>query len=272
MPELPEVETIVQQLRKCGVEGRTIRSIDIRWPRMVEPLSVAAFSRRVSGARIESLDRYGKWMLFGLSSGLTLMVHLRMSGAFSTEPGTHDRAVLKLSGGLKLHFRDTRKFGRWRLTDDPQAALSALGPDALSRRFTLARFREELARRSRQIKPLLLDQSVVAGLGNIYVDEALWEAAVHPERTAASLSDAEVERLYRAVKLVLRIGVRNGGTSLGEGKTNYRDLEGASGGHREKVKAYGRAGQPCGRCGAPLVKIVVAQRGTTLCPMCQCPD
>jgi len=119
------------------------------------------------------------------------------------------------------------------------------------------------------IKPLILDQSVVAGLGNIYADEALWEARIHPERLSDSLSEDELSSLFKAIKHVLKVGVRNRGTSLGEGKTNYRDVEGASGGHREKVKAYGRAGQPCKRCKMRLVRTVVAQRGTTYCPSCQ---
>lgn len=119
------------------------------------------------------------------------------------------------------------------------------------------------------IKPLILDQSVVAGLGNIYADEALWEAELHPERLSDSLSAAEHATLFKAIKHVLKVGVRNRGTSLGNGKTNYRDVEGASGGHREQVKAYGRTGKPCARCGCLLEKIVVAQRGTHFCPVCQ---
>jgi formamidopyrimidine-DNA glycosylase len=119
------------------------------------------------------------------------------------------------------------------------------------------------------IKPLILDQSIVAGLGNIYADEALWKAQIHPERLSDSLSDAELVTLFKAIKHVLRVGVRNRGTSLGDGKTNYRDVAGASGGHREQVKAYGRSGKPCTRCGTPLEKIVVAQRGTTFCSACQ---
>jgi formamidopyrimidine-DNA glycosylase len=120
------------------------------------------------------------------------------------------------------------------------------------------------------IKPLILDQAIVAGLGNIYADEALWEAQIHPERLSDSLSDAELEKLFKAIKHVLTVGVKNRGTSLGDGKTNYRDVEGDSGGHRAAVQAYGRSGLPCGRCRTPLEKTVVAQRGTTFCPNCQC--
>jgi formamidopyrimidine-DNA glycosylase len=147
--------------------------------------------------------------------------------------------------------------------------LCKLGPDALTRRFTLNYFSGEMQKRHRMIKPLILDQAIVAGLGNIYADEALWEAEVHPERLSDSLNGAELGKLFRAIKHVLTVGVKNRGTSLGAGKTNYRDVEGDSGGHRAEVKAYGRSGKPCERCGTALLKTVVAQRGTHFCPVCQ---
>jgi len=269
MPELPEVETIARQLRARGVEGREIISVAINWPRTVEPLSIARFSKELRGCRIDKITRVGKWMMFVLSSGKTIMIHLRMSGSFSMTPSSHDRIVMELSDGMILHYRDTRKFGRWKLVSDPEDILGKLGPDALTKEFSLTYFRQLMQKRNRMIKPLLLDQSSVAGLGNIYVDEALWEARIHPERLSDTLSDAELEALHKAIKHVLRTGVINRGTSLGEGKTNYRDVEGESGGHRERVKAYGRAGQPCERCGTALARIVVAQRGTHFCPKCQ---
>jgi formamidopyrimidine-DNA glycosylase len=197
------------------------------------------------------------------------MIHLRMAGSFSMEPGLHDRIVLELSDELTLHYRDTRKFGRWKLVDDPQEILRALGPDALTRQFSLNYFSKAMRRRHRMVKPLILDQSIVAGLGNIYADEALWESKIHPERLSDSLDDAELNALFKAIKHVLKVGVKNRGTSLGGGKTNYRDVEGESGGHREQVKAHGRAGKSCERCGTSLERIVVAQRGTTFCPVCQ---
>jgi len=269
MPELPEVETIARQLRAREVEGRSIISVMVRWERTVEPLSVTRFSKELRGTTIEEVSRLGKWLMFALSSGKTVMIHLRMSGSFSMSPSDHDRIVLKLSDGLTLYYRDTRKFGRWHLVEDPQAILSKLGPDALTRRFTRAYFSAAMRRHHRMIKPLILDQSIIAGLGNIYADEALWEARIHPQRLSDSLSADELDALFNAIKHVLRVGVRNRGTSLGAGKTNYRDVEGESGGHREKVKAYGRAGKPCKRCNMGLVKTVVAQRGSTFCPACQ---
>lgn len=269
MPELPEVETIASQLRERGVEGKIIRSVQVNWAPTIEPFAPAEFERLLKGCCIEQISRVGKWMLFLLSSGQTLMVHLRMAGSFSLEEGSHDRIVVGLSEGLTLYYRDTRKFGRWKLVDDPQVILKGLGPDALTRRFSRIYFEGQLQRRGRAVKSVLLDQSVVAGLGNIYADEALWYACIHPERRADSLADAEREKLFTAVKKVLRQGIRNRGTSLGDGKTNYRQVDGDSGENRGEVKAYGRSGKPCCRCKKTLQKIVVGQRGTTFCPVCQ---
>lgn len=269
MPELPEVETIASQLRARGVEGKEILGVKVNWAKTVEPLSVATFSRELKGTTIDEISRVGKWMMFSLSSGKTIMIHLRMSGSCSVVKGSHDRLVLKLSDGLNIYYRDTRKFGRWKLVDDPREILSKLGHDALTPAFSKKYFIAQMRRRHRMVKPLLLDQSIVAGLGNIYTDEALWESKIHPERISDSLTDGELGALFKAIKHVLRVGIRNRGTSLGAGKTNYRDVEGESGGHREEVKAYGRGGKPCGRCKTPLEKTVVAQRGTTFCPNCQ---
>ncbi len=268
MPELPEVETIASQLRSRGVEGKTILSVQVNWAPTIEPYSPEQFSTAVTGCAIDQIYRVGKWLLFSLSSGQTLMVHLRMAGSFSLERGSHDRVVVELSDGLTLYYRDTRKFGRWKLVDDPQEILKKLGPDALTRQFSLCYFSKKMESR-RIIKPLLLDQSVVAGLGNIYVDEALWAAKIHPERCAASLSAEELAILFSSIKKVLRQGIKNRGTSLGAGKTNYRQVDGETGENRGEVKAYGKGGQPCARCGKPLEKKVVAQRGTTFCPVCQ---
>jgi len=211
MPELPEVETIASQLRGRGVEGKTILSVKVNWASTIEPNSPLQFSKAVKGTVIQEISRVGKWMMFSLSSGQTLMIHLRMAGSFSMEKGEHDRIVMKLSGGLTLYYRDTRKFGRWKLVDDPQDILSKLGPDALTRSFTRTYFSEAMKRRHRMIKPLILDQGIVAGLGNIYADEALWKSKIHPERLSDSLSEEELSALFSAIKHVLRIGVRTAG-------------------------------------------------------------
>ncbi|MBC8206268.1 MAG: DNA-formamidopyrimidine glycosylase [Kiritimatiellaeota bacterium] len=268
MPELPEVETIRRQLCTAGLKGRTIEKVTISWPRTVEPLSPAAFRKRVVGKTIERLSRHGKWLIFELDDIDNLLVHLRMTGGFSLsdgplKKGPYDRAIFQLSGGMNLHFRDPRKFGRFRLATFPLG----LGPDALE--ITARPFFQTLGKSNRMLKPLLLDQSFIAGVGNIYADEALFEARLHPERRAGSLNDDEKLALYMAVTHVIRSAVENGGTSLGNGQGNYVDLNGNFGGHREKVKVYGRAGQPCVECGAPLEKITLAQRTTVFCSQCQ---
>ena len=195
-------------------------------------------------------------------------MHLRMTGGFYLSPGpllsgSHDRAVFQLSGGLNLHFRDPRKFGRIRLGVYPEG----LGSDALQ--IDGPRFLQDLEKSNRMLKTLLLDQSFVAGVGNIYADESLFEARLRPDRRVRSVSENDRVALYMAVTNVIRAAVNNGGTSLGDGQGNYVDLNGNSGGHREKVKVYGRAGKPCTVCGTVLKKMILAQRTTVFCPECQ---
>lgn len=268
MPELPEVETIRRQLCEAGVPGRTVEKVFIGWLRTVEPLSSAAFRKKVTGKTMEAVSRHGKWLIFELDDIDNLLVHLRMTGGFyltegALKKGLHDRVVFQLSGGMNLHFRDPRKFGRMRLGVFPLG----LGPDALE--ITPRPFFQTLEKTNRQLKPLLLDQSFVAGLGNIYADEALFAAGLRPDRRSSSLSEDEKLALYHAITSVIRAAVKNGGTSLGDGQGNYVDLNGNSGGHREQAKVYGRAGQPCMTCGTLLEKITLAQRTTVLCPHCQ---
>ena len=268
MPELPEVETIRRQLCEAGVKGRIIENVSIDWPRTVDPLSPALFRKKVAGRVIERLTRHGKWLIFELDGEDNLLVHLRMTGGFylsngALKKGPYDRAILQLSGGLNLHFRDPRKFGRMRLGAFPLG----LGPDALE--IGARQFFQTLEKTNRGLKGLLLDQSFIAGVGNIYADEALFEAKLNPERRAGSLSDDEKLALYHAVTNVIRFAVENGGTSLGDGQGNYTDLLGNSGGNSHKAKVYGRYGQPCTACGAPLEKTTVAQRTTVFCAHCQ---
>lgn len=263
MPELPEVETIRRQLCDAGVAGRVIENVTINWDRTVEPLSADEFRKNVTGKTIEAVSRHGKWLIIELNDIDNLLVHLRMTGGFSFEPGPHDRVVFHLSNGLNLYFRDPRKFGRMRLAPFPLG----LGPDALE--ITPRPFFQTLEKSNRQLKPLLLDQSFIAGVGNIYADEALFEARLRPDRRAGTLTEDDRMALYYGVTNVIRAGVKNGGTSLGAGKSNYRDLNGNSGGHQEQAKVYGRAGLPCVECGKPLEKISLAQRSTVFCSTCQ---
>ncbi|MCU0858008.1 MAG: bifunctional DNA-formamidopyrimidine glycosylase/DNA-(apurinic or apyrimidinic site) lyase [Pontiellaceae bacterium] len=287
MPELPEVETIRRQLLAAGVEGRIIEKAYVEWPRTVEPLTPSVFCQAVRGRTLEKINRHGKWLVFCLDGNENLLVHLRMTGGFYLTQGTfrkgpHDRAIFEFSGGLNLHFRDPRKFGRFRLEScggfrsvetvsggdgAPPSRVSGLGPDALT--VTKKEFFQALEGKDKILKALLLDQSVVAGIGNIYADEALFEAKLDPRRRSGTLSSDEISRLWKAIRRVIEAGVRNGGTSLGNGQGNYVDLNGEAGGHREKVKVYGRAGQPCVVCKQPLHRIRIAQRTTVFCPGCQ---
>jgi formamidopyrimidine-DNA glycosylase len=263
MPELPEVETIRRQLCEAGVAGRTIEDVSVSWPRTVDPLSVDAFREKVCGKKVEAVSRHGKWLIVELDGIDNLLVHLRMTGGFSFNSGPHDRVVFQLSGGVNLYFRDPRKFGRMKLDVFPLG----LGPDALE--ITPRPFFQTLEKSKRMLKPLLLDQSFVAGLGNIYADEALFAARLRPDRNASTLSEDEELALYYGITNVIRAAVENGGTSLGDGQGNYTDLNGNSGGHSEKAKVYGRAGKPCVECGNTLEKTTLAQRTTVFCPHCQ---
>jgi formamidopyrimidine-DNA glycosylase len=268
MPELPEVETVVRDLVAAGLEGARITGVRIHWARTIATPSPARFQRALRGRVIQRLSRRGKFIVIHLSDGGALLVHLRMTGRLLlASPGPHDRVVFALSDGRELRFADPRKFGRIWLADDPATVLASLGPEPLA--ITPADFRRRLADRTRALKPLLLDQSFLAGIGNIYADEALWAAQLHPLRKSDTLDAPQADRLLRAIRTVLRRGIRNLGTSLGHGKTNFRLPRGESGRNREHLRAYGQTGLPCPRCTTPIARILVAQRATHLCPACQ---
>jgi formamidopyrimidine-DNA glycosylase len=272
MPELPEVETIARDLSTQVLHRRIVAVEKLAWERMVEVPDVATFRALLAGRTIAQIDRRAKWLLLRLDDGWTLTLHLRMSGRISVRdatlaPDEHTHLVLALDDGRRIFFRDPRKFGRARLLDT--AGLAALdasfGPEPLGAHFTLAYFRGVLARRSTRIKPLLLDQRIIAGLGNIYVDESLWYARLHPLRPASSLSSAEVQHLYEGVRSRLQAAIGHKGSTL----RDYRDGYGAMGANQNFFAVYGRKGEPCPHCGTAVVRIVVAQRGTHLCPACQ---
>ncbi len=274
MPELPEVETIVRELRRAGIEGAAIRALDVNWRGILAEDTPAKFRRAVVGRRIDGVTRRGKFIILNLSGGRYLVVHLRMSGSLALLPdkqpqNRHAHLVLHLSRGRKLVYRDPRKFGRWWLVDSPAALTASLGPEPLGPDFSAAYLARVLAEHHRMIKPLLLDQHVVAGLGNIYTDEALWEARIHPRRLCDTLAPREVSALRRAVRSVLRKAIRNRGTSLGTGQGNYRRPAGQTGRNQQKLRVYHRTGKPCPRCGTPIRRIIVAQRSTHYCPRCQ---
>lgn len=272
MPELPEVETAARDLDAAVRGARIAAVIHLDWPRMIEGVQAEAFVAALPGCRIERVWRRAKWLLVDLGPSRTLALHLRMSGSlYVPDPGEaldgHVRLVLALDDGRSIRFRDVRKFGRARLLDaEGLAALDAtFGPEPLEPGFTATWLRRALARRSTRLKPLLLDQAFIAGLGNIYVDEALWLSGLHPERAASSVSSAEATALHAAIVAVLTSSIRRRGSTL----RDYRTGTGELGGNQAHFQAYGRTGQPCPRCGTPITRLVVGQRGTHLCPTCQ---
>lgn len=264
MPELPEVETERSRLADAIAERR-ILSARIDDARLTRPDDPAAVASMLTGDRVDAVERRGKYILVRLASGNTLVVHLRMTGGFRYEPASHERAVLELEGGGRVAYRDTRRFGTWLLTDTEDAdRLIAVknGPEPLGRGFTAAFLEGRLARRTAPLKAAVLDQRTVGGLGNIYADEALWHARLHPQRPAGDLSSEEIAALRDAIRKALRLGIRRGGATL-------YDQAYAGGAMQHEFRVYGRAGEPCERCGTPIAKIVVGGRGTSFCPTCQ---
>ncbi len=272
MPELPEVETIVRHLREKIITAR-IEDVELILPKVVQTPDPAAFIEMLTGRQFTAVRRRGKYILATLSGKLVLVVHLRMTGQLVFEPDTgdypkHTHLVLHLSNG-RLRFTDLRQFGRFWLVSDSEldtvSGLRDLGVEPLSPCFRQKDFVNALGNRKQRIKALLLNQSFVAGMGNIYTDEALFRSRIHPERKAHELSAREAHALYRAVKNVLEEGIAFGGTSV----RDYVDGEGREGRFQDMLRVYGRRGQPCPRCGEPIVRIKAAGRGTYFCPRCQ---
>lgn len=274
MPELPEVQTIVDALIAAGVEGTRIERAWVYWPKTIATSKPQWFCRRIRNKRIEAIKRRGKFIVLHLSDGLHLIVHLRMTGRFELGKPTghripHVHVVLVLDDQRSLLYHDTRKFGRFYLTQDTDAITGGLGADPLEKSFTTLMMVRMLKSRRRQIKPLLLDQSFLAGLGNIYVDEALWASGIHPQRSAHTLTPSEANTLHRSIRAVLRQAIANGGTSLGNGLGNYAWLNQRRGHNGDALKVFRRTGESCLRCGYPIERIVVGQRGTHICRKCQ---
>lgn len=271
MPELPEVETLARDLRRLLV-GAEILGVETCWPRTVAVPTAEELTAQLPGRSIVDVSRRGKFLVVSLSDSSYLLIHLRMSGqlrveAASCSPGGYARVIFQLVDGRQLVFSDTRKFGRVYWTRDPSEVIADLGPEPLEDGLSLQDFAAALTRRRGAIKPLLLNQRFLAGLGNIYTDEALFVAGIHPLRKADSLTAEEAERLYRAIRLVLRQAIDNRGTTLDDER--YLDAEGWPGSYGERLRVYRRVGEPCPRCGQPIGRIVVGGRGTHLCPRCQ---
>ncbi len=274
MPELPEVQTLVDDLNAAGLVGCTIVGTAVRWPKSVANMSPESFGRAVNGLTIRSIVRRAKYIIVTLDRGWALIVHLRMTGRFvlpvsDQKPDKHIHVVIDLDDGRALWFHDTRKFGRFYLTRQPEERLGPLGPEPLGQNFKATTLAEIIGRRTRQIKPLLLDQNIIAGLGNIYVDEALWVAQIHPLQRADTLSAKQIRSLHRAIRQVLRQGIKHAGTTLGQGQGNFYSIGRRQGSHHNHLKVFRRTGQKCPRCSDIIIKMRVCQRGTHICPSCQ---
>jgi formamidopyrimidine-DNA glycosylase len=270
MPELPEVETISRNLRLGNKEqpalvGMHILGVYLLWERtLVEP-SPVEFEARLVGQLIETIGRRGKFLCFQLSRNW-LLFHLRMSGDLVVRPArtkyeSHDRLVLELEGEIQLVFNDTRKFGRVWLVDEVEQVVGRLGPEPLDEGLTQYDFYAHLHATRRQLKPLLLDQTFLAGLGNIYVDEALNLAKLHPLTASNTLSKAQAARLLDCIRTVLQEGILRNGASI--------DWVYRGGDFQNYFRVYQRTGQPCLECGTLIARILVGQRGTHFCPHCQ---
>jgi formamidopyrimidine-DNA glycosylase len=273
MPELPEVETIVRELREEHLVGLKIVQAKVFWDRSLVHLGSPSFCKRIAGQIILNIGRRGKFLVFSLSQD-TLLVHLRMTGKFFIEKleipvHSHERIRLYLSDRRILRFEDQRKFGKWYLVSIPEEILDNIGIEPLSANFSVKELKKIFSKSNRQIKSFLLDQRHIAGLGNIYVDEALWEAKIHPLRLIQTLEDHEITALYEAIVLVLKKGIENTGTTLGSARANYFSVSGRRGSNQHNLKVFRREGLPCFRCNTTINKIVIAQRGTHFCPTCQ---
>jgi formamidopyrimidine-DNA glycosylase len=270
MPELPEVEFVARQLL-AELIGRAVVGVEVRWPGAISAPNAAALAAGVRGRRFVAVSRRAKHLLLALDSGATLVIHRRMTGNLTLAPAGAEPLYLRvrfsLDDGRDLIFSDPRKFGRIALLSRPELeqALAALGPEPLEDAFTSAVLAQRLAGCERALKALLLDQTVIAGLGNIYADEALFRARLHPLRAGASLSPAEIAALRRGIRSALWTGLEHGGTTFGR----HRDLYDETGTNVQHLDVYRRTGDPCRRCGTRIERIVVVQRGTHFCPRCQ---
>ncbi|ASZ07386.1 MULTISPECIES: DNA-formamidopyrimidine glycosylase [Enterococcus] len=272
MPELPEVETVRKGLERL-VTGKKIQKVQVLWPKIIEQPEAPIFEATLIGETIESIGRRGKFLIFHLTN-YELISHLRMEGKYSfveeNQPlDKHTHVIFFFDDGSQLRYNDVRKFGRMTLVakgqSDSYRGIMKLGPEPLPELFTLAEFEAGLKKSHKAIKPLLLDQRLVTGLGNIYVDEALWEAKIHPEQPANTLKGKEIAALRLAIIDVLGRAVEAGGTTI----RSYLNALGEAGSFQMALHVYGQTGQPCVRCQTPIVKTKVAQRGTHYCPKCQ---
>ena len=272
MPELPEVETVRRALDPA-VSGRRLERVEILDGRLVRPFEPLEVAMELEGEVVERLDRRGKYLIFRFESGRVLLVHLRMTGSFVHSAGSlpddpYRRAVLSLDNGSDVGYRDVRRFGTWLLLEpgelDPYLA-ERIGAEPLGRSLSARSLADRIARRRAPLKALVLDQRLFAGVGNIYADEALWWARLHPLRPGNELTQDELGALVRSIRRALRLGIARQGATL----RDYRAADGAEGSMQSEFRVYGRDGEPCLRCGHAIEKTRVAGRGTWYCPGCQ---
>lgn len=274
MPELPEVETVVRLIRPHLV-GRSIEGAEVLWKRTLGGMSLASFERAVVGARIVRVWRRAKFVVADLERrdhpAGSLVGHLRMTGRMHVElpdvdMGPYRKVSLALDDGRRFHFVDVRKFGRFFHAEDAQSVFAELGPEPLDDAFTADWLHDALRSRRRSLKPLLLDQTFLAGLGNIYVDESLFASGLHPLTRSDRVGRARASRLHAAIRATLTEAIAREGSSF---DVFYRTPEGNPGSFQDQFRVYGRAGKPCVVCGAKIVRGVVGQRGTHYCRACQ---
>lgn len=264
MPELPEVETFARQLKPALV-GKKILDVDLRWKRTLATPSPKKFKEQIVGQKIVDVSRRAKFLDLQLTD-YHLLIHLRMSGdllirSSTIVPNKHDRLIIKMSGNRSLVFNDTRKFGRLWFTSNTEEVLGELGPEPFGKEFTPKWLYTALKGKKRKLKPLLLDQTFLAGLGNIYTDEALHIAKLHPAAASNSVTVKQAEALHEAIRKVLKEGIRRNGASI--------DWVYRGGQFQHYFRVYDRAGQPCPVCGTAIQRLVIGQRGTHICPHCQ---
>jgi formamidopyrimidine-DNA glycosylase len=272
MPELPEVETVRTQLEPV-LTGRRFERVEIRDPRLVRPYEPAEVAAELEGERVAAVERRGKYLIVRFESDRVLLIHLRMTGSLrhsgeGLDEDPHRRAVVRLDDGSDVAYRDVRRFGTWLVLEPGELApylATRVGDEPLDALFTAARLGERLAKRRAPIKAALLDQRTLAGMGNIYVDEALWRARINPLRPAESLDRNELRRLHKAIRATLEAGIARQGSTL----RDYALPDGGSGSMQDEFKVYGRGGEPCDRCGTPIAKTRLGGRGTWFCPTCQ---
>ena len=272
MPEMPEVETVRRTLLPL-IKGKTIKEVTVWYPKIITG-DAKEFARQLTGKKIENIDRYAKYLLIRLSDNLTIVSHLRMEGKYrlvkiNTKKDKHDHVQIVFKDNSALRYNDVRKFGRMQLiktgTEREKTGIGKLGVEPNSTAFTVSYLQNGLARKKKNIKNTLLDQSIVAGLGNIYVDEVLWETNIHPLSQANTIPAEKIVQLHDNINSLIELAIAERGTTI----HTYLDANGKTGGFQKMLQVYGHKGEPCVRCGTPLEKIKVNGRGTTFCPKCQ---